>query len=109
MREAVKRKLNLQNHYVDMMIYGYVNKQRWEDIRTPMPKPVQTVESDDEDSEDEEEIVRERLGLFGGDSEDEDRESEDEGGEEARMDVDLNSVVGISNQKLGKFKGNPGT
>ncbi len=109
MREAVKRKLNLQNHYVDMMIYGYVNKQRWEDIRTPMPKPVQTVESDDDDSEDEEEIVRERLGLFGGDSEDEDRESEDEGGEEARMDVDLNSVVGISNQKLGKFKGNPGT
>ena len=36
MREAVKRKLNLQNHYVDMMIYGYVNKKTFQDIRTPM-------------------------------------------------------------------------
>lgn len=109
MREAVKRKLNLQNHYVDMMIYGYVNKQRWEDIRTPMPKPVQPVESQDEETEDEDEMARERMGCFGGDSEDENKESEDEGGEEARMDVDLNSAAGISKQKLGKFKGNPGT
>lgn len=35
-KEAVKRKLNLQNYYVDMMIYGYINKKTFEDIRTPM-------------------------------------------------------------------------
>lgn len=108
MREAVKRKLNLQNHYVDMMIYGYVNKQRWEDIRTPMPKPVQSVESEDEETEDEDEMAREKIGCLGGDSEEENQKSEDEGGEEARMDIDLNSAAAISKQKLGRFRGNPG-
>ena len=33
--EALRRRLNLQNHYVDMMLYGYVNKRTWEDIKRP--------------------------------------------------------------------------
>ena len=111
MREAVKRKLNLQNHYVDMMIYGYIKKQRWEDVRTPMPKTVPVVDSEDEESEGEEEMGHEGVELFGEDSEEEKEGSEDdeEEEEEARMDIDLQSAAGTLKQKLGKFKGNPGT
>lgn len=36
MREAVKRKLNLQSFYVDMMMFGYIDKQTFQDIRIPM-------------------------------------------------------------------------
>lgn len=35
-REAVRRRLNLQYHYLDMMLYGYINKTTFEDVRTPM-------------------------------------------------------------------------
>ena len=34
-REAIRRDLKLQNYYVDMMIYGYINKQTWEDNLRP--------------------------------------------------------------------------
>ncbi len=60
MREAVKRKLNLHNYYVDMVIYGYINKKTFQDIiRTPMRKQEDEVEEDSEyntssDEEDEE-------------------------------------------------------
>ena len=53
MKEALRRRLQLQSWYVDMMIYGYINKKTWEDIRTPMPAPCDMVESDDEDSDDD--------------------------------------------------------
>ena len=60
MREAVKRKLNLQNYYVDMMIYGYVNKKTFQDIRTPMVTKENEVGEDSGDGassdEDEEPI-----------------------------------------------------
>ena len=55
MREAVKRKLNLQNHYIDMMIYGYINNKTFQDIRTPMPKQEDTAEEDASSEEDEDE------------------------------------------------------
>lgn len=48
MREAVKRKLNLQNYYVDMMIYGYINKKNFQDVRTPMPKQQNEAKEDSE-------------------------------------------------------------
>ena len=60
MREAVKRKLNLQNYYVDMMIYGYVNKKTFQDIRTPMGTKENEIGEDNRDNassdEDEEPI-----------------------------------------------------
>lgn len=97
MREAVRRKLNLQNHYVTMMICGYINKQRWEDIRTPMPEPVESESSEDEEDDDEaEQMARESMGCFGEDSDAENQKG-NEGGEETQMDVDLNPVAGISN------------
>ena len=58
MREAVKRKLNLQHYYIDMMIYGYINKKTFEDIRTAMPKQEDKARDDGADdassNEDEE-------------------------------------------------------
>ena len=60
MREAVKRKLNLQNYYVDMMIYGYVDKKTFQDIRTPKATKENEVGEDSGDNassdEDEEPI-----------------------------------------------------
>lgn len=57
MREAVKRRLNLQSYYVDMMIYGYINKKNFQDIRTPLRKQEEEAEEDSEDdaSSDEDE------------------------------------------------------
>ena len=57
MREAVKRKLNLQNYYIDMMIYGYIDKKTFQDIRTPMREQEDEAEDDGEDdtSSDEDE------------------------------------------------------
>ena len=34
-REAIRRHLNRQNYYIDMMIYGYINKHTWEDNLRP--------------------------------------------------------------------------
>lgn len=49
MREAVKRRLNLQNYYVDMMIYGYIDKKTFQDIRTPMQTREDEAEEDGDD------------------------------------------------------------
>ncbi|KAL9100967.1 MAG: hypothetical protein Q9163_003731, partial [Psora crenata] len=38
-REAIRRRLHLEKYYLDMMIYGYINKKTWEDIWTPMRPP----------------------------------------------------------------------
>ena len=56
-REAVRRELNLQNYYVDMMIYGYINKKTFEDIRTPMQETRDDAgeERDEDTSSDEDE------------------------------------------------------
>ena len=53
MREGFRRRLGLQRFYVDMMIYGYVNKKTFEDIiRRPIPPPV--VEPEESEKGDEE-------------------------------------------------------
>lgn len=53
MLECLRRKLNLQNHYVDMMVYGYVDKKTWEDIRRPAPQPELQVEESETDDDDD--------------------------------------------------------
>ena len=78
-KEAVKRKLNLQNYFVDMMIYGYINKKTFEDIRTPMQTELDEAEeeSGEESSSDEDEETY--LGSFEQDTEEEDIDMDDDG------------------------------
>ena len=111
MREAVRRKLNLQNHYVDMMIYGYINKKTWTDIMTAIPVPEEDADADEEDSTDDEKELT-KTSFFADESE-EDQGSEEEDGknDENEMDFakyDLSSKAGTQSQQLGNFKGNPG-
>ncbi len=102
MREALRRKLNLANHYVDMMIYGYIDKKRWVDIRTRMPAPVEEVESEDESDEDEG-PEDERMRLFADDSDEEQGNDGDDENEEMDLDeYNLDSKGGTKHQKLGK-------
>ena len=69
MREAFRRKLGLQRFYVDMMVYGYINKKTFQDIiRNPPPPPVEETEGDNETEVDPEE---------GGSPEDDMRDDED--------------------------------
>ena len=49
MREAVKRKLNLHKYYLDMLIYGYINKKTFQDIRSPIPKQKDKAEGSGEE------------------------------------------------------------
>ena len=72
MREAFKRKLGLQRFYVDMMVYGYINKKTFEDIIRKPPPPVEDPETDQADNESEEE------GSLEDDMEDDEDEGEDE-------------------------------
>ena len=66
MREAVKRKLNLQHFYVDMIIYGFIDNKTFQDVRTPMLKHEDEAEVDGEDytssDEDEDEDVDKEAG-----------------------------------------------
>lgn len=75
MREAVKRKLNLQKYYVDMMIYGYINKKTFQDIRTPMRKQEDEAEEDCEDDTSSGEDEEANQSGFGPDT-----EAEEQGG-----------------------------
>ena len=36
-REALKRKLNMHHLFMDMMIYGYINRETFEDFKDPPP------------------------------------------------------------------------
>ena len=36
MREGIRRRLNLQRQYMDMMIWGYIDQNTYEDIPTPV-------------------------------------------------------------------------
>lgn len=92
MREAVKRRLNLQNYYVDMMIYGYINMRTFQDIRTPMPEPEQEPEDDGEDtsSDEAEEAMPSR---FGSDTEGEEQGSAAENSEDVEIDDGSSSIA----------------
>lgn len=85
MREAVKRKLNLQNYYVDMMLYGYINKKTFQDIRTRMPKQEDETEEDSEDDTSSEDGEANESG-FGPDTEGEEQAGASETGEDVEMD-----------------------
>ena len=98
-REAVRRRLNLQDHYVDMMLYGYINKRMFEDIKTPMALlPTALNSKDDGDtennsSETEGEIQQEaswsrrrRMGLFESETDVGDQEVGDEQEEDISLD-----------------------
>ncbi|CAD6577733.1 MAG: hypothetical protein ASARMPREDX12_008479 [Alectoria sarmentosa] len=87
MREAVKRRLNLQDHYVDMMIYGYINKKTFQDIRTPMPKQEDEIEEDSGDDKSSENEEANQSG-FGPDTEGEEQGGAAENGEDVEMDCD---------------------
>lgn len=83
-REGVRRKMNLQNQYIDMMIYGYINKRpplyTFEDVRTPMPEPATEGKDDEGDGSSDDEPEGMEKAFFAGDSEDE--AEEEAGGEE---------------------------
>ncbi|CAF9922597.1 hypothetical protein IMSHALPRED_005712 [Imshaugia aleurites] len=85
MMEAVKRRLNLQRYYVDMVIYGYINKKTFQDIRTPMPEQATeaTEDSEDDSSSEENEEANERH--IGSDTNWEERGAI-ENGEDVEMD-----------------------
>ena len=94
-REAVRRRLNLQDHYVDMMLYGYMKKRTFEDVRTPMALVSGNVanENDEdaetetsEETEKEGEWSRERMTLFGGETDEDDAEEIDEQEQESSSD-----------------------
>ena len=34
LREGIRRGLSMENHYLDMMLHGFINKETWEDIWT---------------------------------------------------------------------------
>ncbi|MCJ1460138.1 hypothetical protein MMC28_010517 [Mycoblastus sanguinarius] len=100
MRESVRRKLSLQNHYVDMMLYGYINKKSFEDIRTPMlPSPQQVVDSDTEDSEDEHVMNKNTTRFSGSDTEDVEGEHADEVREEDEMAYDAYGLASVSKHR----------
>lgn len=85
MREAVKRKLNLQNYYVDMMIYGYINKKTFQDIRTPMQKEQGEAEKESEEETSSDEDEEAYLSSFEPDTEGEEHEGATEDGEDVEM------------------------
>ena len=86
MREAVKRKLNLQIYYVDMMLYGYIDKKTFQDIRTPMRKQEDEAEENSEyntSSDDDDEANQKG---FGPDTETMEQGGTAENGEDVEMD-----------------------
>lgn len=60
MREAIRRGLDLQEHYMDMIIYGYVNKTTFEDVwHTGGPPGDEEAEDDIESADEVDERERE--------------------------------------------------
>ena len=88
MREAIKRKLNLHSFYVDMIIFGYIDKKTFQDIRTPMRKQEDESEEDGEDdtnSEGDEDMDQNSLGPDA-------KREEGRGATENGGDVEMNWV-----------------
>ena len=86
MREAIKRKLNLQSFYVDMMMFGYINKKTFQDIRTPMRRQEDQAEEDGEDDTSGEEDEDMNPSNFGPDAKGEEGRGAAELGEDVEMD-----------------------
>lgn len=94
-REAIRRRLNLQNHYVDMMIYGFMNKHTFEDIRTPMPplppreKGTEEADESESEGEDEQQKARKCSGRQRFMSESSEEQTRDEDGAQSTEDMDF--------------------
>ena len=100
-REALRRRLYLQNFYVDMMLYGYIDKRTWEDIRMTVPRNVSGnwKEEEDEEERGSESKARSPERVFLDDENEEEEleaavsaaeeEAEEEEGEEERENSDL--------------------
>ena len=86
MREAIKRRLNLQSFYVDMIAFGYINKKTFQDIRTPMRKQEDEAEDDGEDDTSSEEDEDMNQGSFGPDAKGEEGRGAAEKVEDIGMD-----------------------
>ena len=78
MREAFKRKLGLQRFYMDMMVYGYINKKTFEDIIRKPPPPVEQLVAAEEGDNETEQDSEEEEGSRGDDMEDDEDGGEDE-------------------------------
>ena len=94
MREAIRRKMNMQQWYIEMLIWGYVHKQTFQDIWTPAkqaPKP--KAEADSEEEEEEEQDIGNkgkgpRMRFFADDSDDGEQDGDvGEEIDEQEMDV----------------------
>ena len=98
MMEAARRGINMEVHYVNMMLLGFIDKKTWSDVRNAMPQPAkgeaQEEEESESDSEDDDEEMKlyyagyERAALF---EKDDDENKDEEGAdkeENDEMDVD---------------------
>lgn len=99
MREAVKRKLNLQNYYIDMMIYGYINKKTFQDIRRRMPKQEDEIDEGIDDGTSSEDEEAHQSG-FGPDTEGEEQGGAAKNGEDTEMDYDGYSMPSTGREGL---------
>ena len=103
MREAVKRRLNLQNYYVDMMIYGYVNKKNFQDIRTPMGTEENEAGEDSGDNASSDEDEEPIQGSFAPGTEAEGHGGARENGDDVKRDYHGNSMPRTG--RGGRFNG----
>ena len=86
MREAIKRKLNLQSFYVDMIAFGYINQKTFQDIRTPMRKQEDEAEEDGEDDTSSEKDEDTNQSSFGPNAKGEEGRGAAKKGEDIKMD-----------------------
>ena len=86
MRETVKRKLNLPIFYADMMMFGYIDKQTFQDIRTPMGTQADEAEPEGEGDTGSEENEDIDQSSFGPDAKGEEGRRAAENGEDVEMD-----------------------
>ena len=102
MREAIRRKMNMQQWYIEMLIWGYVHKQTFQDVWTRVKSaPESEVDSDSEDEEDIGDKGKgPRLRFFADDSGDEREDSDVEEEREEQMDV---GKYGLSSKARGKM------
>ncbi len=103
MREAVKRKLNLQAYYIDMVIYGYIDKKTFQDIKTPMRTQREEAEEagrDETSNDEDEEANQSDIGLDTG------GEETGNAAEESKdVDMDYHDYSMPSTGNVGLFTG----
>ncbi|KAL6722159.1 hypothetical protein ACLMJK_001266 [Lecanora helva] len=112
MKEAIRRKMRLYDFYTDMMIWGYINKKTWQDVRTPMPAKVTDLHdldsedewTDDDDDDDDEKFGYEKR-LFADDSGDDEGNGDDEAENEDDMDLKKYRLSAKAKGKMAQGRG----